>query len=302
MKIVIAGGSGFLGSALVTAWRAGGHDVTVLTRRPHGPGQVAWNPAGPDAGWSRSLDGAGLVVNLAGEGIADRRWTAARKAAILDSRVQATRALAAAIAAAPRPPDAFLSASGVGIYGTRGDETLTEDAPPGSDFLANVCRAWEAEAGAASAVTRVVLLRTGLVLDRHAGALPQMAMPFRFFAGGPVGSGRQYLSWIHLADWIGMVRWAAATTAVSGALNLTAPAPVTNAEFSRALGRAMRRPAWMPVPGVALRLAFGELADALLLGGQRVVPAKAQRLGYAFAFTDVNDALADVFGTAAARA
>jgi uncharacterized protein (TIGR01777 family) len=195
-----------------------------------------------------------------------------------------------------------MSASGVGVYGTHGDDTLTEDSPPGSDFLANVCRAWEAEAGAAAAVTRVVLLRTGLVLDRHAGALPQMAMPFRFFAGGPVGSGRQYLSWIHLADWVGLVRWAAATTAVSGALNLTAPAPVTNAEFSRALGRAMRRPAWMPVPGVALRLAFGELADALLLGGQRVVPAKAQRLGYAFAFTDVNAALADVFGTAAARA
>jgi uncharacterized protein (TIGR01777 family) len=302
MKIIIAGGTGFLGSCLAAAWRGHGHEVTILTRRPRGPGQVAWSPADPHAGWVHALEGADLVVNLAGEGIADRRWTAARKALILESRVRATRALAAAVTASPRPPATFMSASGVGIYGVRGDEPVAEDAPPGSDFLASVCRAWEAEANAASAVTRVVLLRTGLVLDRDAGALPQMAMPFRFFAGGPVGSGRQYLSWIHLADWTGMVQWAAATTAVSGAMNLTAPLPVTNAEFSRALGRAMHRPAWMPVPGAALRLAFGELADALLLGGQRVLPEKATRLGYTFAFTNVSDALADVFAPTAAPA
>jgi uncharacterized protein len=296
MKIVIAGGSGFLGGGLVTAWSAEGHDVRVLTRRPREPHHVAWDPSDPRGTWTASLNGAGAVVNLAGEGIADGRWTAARKEVILGSRVTATRALVSAIAAVEKPPAVFLSSSAIGIYGSRGNEPLTEESPAGSDFLATVCRTWEAEASAASAITRVVLLRTGVVLARHGGALPQMAMPFRFFAGGRVGSGRQYLSWIHLDDWIGLVRWALVTSAVSGPLNLTAPAPATNAEFTKALGRAMRRPAVMPAPALALRLAFGEMADALLLGGQRVLPAKAQESGYSFRYPNLDAALAAIYG------
>ena len=298
MTIVIAGGSGFLGSALAAAWRADGHRVLVLTRRPHHPDDVAWSPGAIDNSWASVVDGAGTVVNLAGAGIADKRWSPARKAEILDSRVRSTRAVVAAIANARTPPGALISSSGVGIYGVRGDEPATEETAPGSDFLASVCRQWEAEANAAASITRVVLLRTGLVLDRSAGALPQMALPFRFFAGGPVGSGGQYLSWIHLADWVRMVAWAAAETTVSGPLNVTAPTPVTNLEFSRALGRAMGRPAFMPAPAFALRLAFGEMADALLLGGQRVLPAKAQRLGFRFEYDDIDAALRGIYAGA----
>lgn len=296
MKIVVAGGTGFLGARLVQAWRGAGHRVLVLTRRPREVDQLAWAPGDARGEWTRALDDADAVVNLAGNGIADRRWTPERKRAILDSRVVATRALAGAIAAAPRPPRAFLSSSATGIYGTRDEQPATEETPPGSDFLAGVCRAWEAEANAAAPATRVVLLRTGVVLDRQGGALPQMALPFRFFVGGPIGSGRQSISWIHLDDWTAMVRWALETTSVSGPLNLTAPAPVTNKEFSRALGRAMRRPALLPVPAFALRLAFGEMADTLLLGGQRVLPAKAQRLGFAFRYATVDAALQAIYG------
>jgi uncharacterized protein len=295
VRIVIAGGSGFLGTTLAGEWRTAGHRVDVLTRRPRREGDVAWSPEDGDRQWHAAIDGADAVVNLAGEGIADRRWTAARKTAILDSRIRATRAIVAAIHAARVKPAALLSASAIGIYGNRGDEPLTEESPAGSDFLADVCRAWEAEAAPAAPATRLVLLRTGVVLAKDAGALPQMALPFRFFAGGPLGSGRQYLSWIHLADWVAMVHWALATAAVTGPLNVTAPAPATNAEFARALGRAMRRPAVMPAPSFALRLGLGEMADALLLGGQRVLPAKAQRLGFEFSYPALDAALRRIY-------
>ena len=270
--------------------------MRVLTRQPRREDDVQWSPGSADTSWIASLDGADTVVNLAGEGIADKRWTAARKAAILDSRVRATRALATAIKSSRTPPRVMLSASAIGFYGSnRGDDTLTEESAAGSDFLAEVCRHWEAEAVPAADITRLVLLRTGVVLDKKSGALPQMALPFRFFAGGRVGSGRQYLSWIHLADWLGMVRWALATPDVAGPLNVTAPAPVTNAEFSRALGRAMDRPALVPAPAFALRLGLGEMADGLLLGGQRVLPAKAQRHGFRFRFASVDAALQDIY-------
>ena len=293
---MIAGGSGFLGMALADAWRAAGHQVAVLTRRPRREGDVAWSPDGGVQAWRAAIDGADAVVNLAGEGIADQRWTAARKRAILDSRVRATRAIVTAINAAVVKPGTLISGSAIGIYGDRGVEPLTEESPAGSDFLADVCRAWEAETAATAPSTRVVLLRTGVVLAKDAGALPQMALPFRFFAGGPVGSGRQYLSWIHLADWVAMVQWALATAAVTGPLNVTAPAPATNAAFARALGRALRRPAVLPAPSFALRLGLGEMADALLLGGQRVLPAKAQRLGFEFSYPALDDALGEIYG------
>ena len=295
MRIVVAGGSGFLGRALVDACRADGHDVKVLTRHPSSANDVGW-PGHANGPWTAALEQSDAVVNLAGEGIADRRWTSSRKTAILDSRVESTRALAEAIRACATPPRIFISGSAVGFYGTASDDTRTEESPSGADFLAMVCRAWEREASFVAGLTRVVLLRTGVVLARDGGALPRMAMPFRFFAGGRLGSGRQYISWIHRDDWIAMVRWALTNPEVSGALNLTAPSPVTNAEFTHALAKAMRRPALFPVPAPALRVMLGkEMADSLLLGGQRVLPVKAQQLGFRFRFETVDAALRDVF-------
>jgi uncharacterized protein (TIGR01777 family) len=296
MTIVIAGGTGFLGAALIRAFRADGHRALVLTRRPRREDDRAWNPGDPsDRSWMTVVDGADAVINLAGESIATRRWTAARKRALRDSRVNATTSLVQAIEAARRRPPVLLSASAIGIYGNRGDESLTEDSAPGSDFLAGICLEWERLARKAAPASRVVLLRTGLVLHRSGGVLPPLALPFRLFVGGPVGSGRQYMSWIHLDDWVGLVKWALATNIVLGPLNLTAPAPVTNADFGRALGRALGRPSFMPTPAFALKLALGEMADALILGGQRVLPARAQAMGYEFRYAQLESALKAVF-------
>jgi len=301
MAILIAGGTGFLGKALAGALSADGESVIVLTR---GAGSsatvpartVAWTPDGSAGPWAAAVSGATAVINLAGESIAGKRWTAAQKTRILESRVQATRSLVAAIAAAPFPPPVFVSGSAVGYYGPLGDEIATEEHAPGSDFLAEVCVRWEQEAvRASSARTRVVTIRTGLVLERDGGALPQMLPPFRFGAGGPVGSGRQYWPWIHRQDWVDLVRFAIRTPSVVGPINLTAPKPVTNAEFARALGRALHRPSLLPAPGFALKLLLGEMADALLLSGQRAIPAKAEQFGYRFAFPDVVAALRRIF-------
>ncbi|MCC7417131.1 MAG: TIGR01777 family oxidoreductase [Acidobacteria bacterium] len=301
MRIVIAGGTGFLGRALAAALAADRHELVILTRRPGTPRAgvarfVSWKPDGGTGSFARAIDGASAVVNLAGESIAGRRWSPARKRRILESRRDATRSRAAAIAAAGQPPAVFLSASAVGYYGPHGDERLDETAPAGSDFLAEVCVQWEAEAHrVASARTRVVCLRTGLVLARDGGALPRMLLPFRLFAGGRIGDGRQYWPWIHRDDWVGLVRYALERPAIAGAINLTAPDPVVNAEFARALGRALRRPALLPAPAFALRLMLGEMAEALLLSGQRAVPVKAQREGYRFAYERVDEALGAIF-------
>jgi uncharacterized protein (TIGR01777 family) len=290
VHIIIAGGRGLLGRALARRLREQGHTVTVLTRSPRAADEIAWDPLRRTEPWSTAIGSAQVVVNLAGESIAGRRWTAARKAAILDSRVEATRALARAIRGAPRPPAVFLSSSAVGIYGPRGDEPVTEDTPPGTDFLAQVCTAWEHEAMQAAGATRVVLERTGVVLAREGGALGQMALPFRFYAGGPLGSGRQYVSWIHIDDWVRMTMWAAATDEVAGAVNVTAPNPVTNRTLARTLGRVLGRPAVVPAPAFALRLVLGEMADAVLTG-QRVLPAKAEALGFTFQYPELEAAL-----------
>jgi uncharacterized protein (TIGR01777 family) len=302
MKIVIAGGSGFLGRPLAAAFARDGHNVVTLTRSSAPPPggspsrAVTWTPNGDAGPWAEELNGAAAVVNLAGESIAARRWTDAQKRRILESRVQATRSLVAAIGRAAAPPPVFISGSAVGYYGPLGDEIATEDTPPGSDFLARVCVQWEAEATrAASDRTRVACVRTGLVLEKDGGALPQMLPPFKFGAGGPVGSGRQYWPWIHREDWIGLVRWAIETPAAAGAINLTAPVPVTNADFARALGGALHRPAFMPAPAFALRLLLGEMADALLLSGQRAVPTRAERGGFTFRYARVDDALGAIF-------
>ena len=294
MHVVITGGSGFLGQALAARLRPS-RTVKILTRHPR-PGaadDVGWTPNGGTGDWSRVVDGAEAVINLAGEGIADRRWTRARKVALRESRLLATTSLVAAIDAVSTPPRVLISASGINYYGAHGDERLEEDAAPGTDFLATLCVEWERAAQAASSRTRVVMVRNGVVLDASKGALPRMALPFKLGVGGPLGSGRQYLSWIHRADWVELIVWLMEHDE-TGAFNGTAPEPVTNRDFSRALGRALHRPAIFPVPGFALRLAVGELAD-MLLTGQRVVPAHALAGGFRFQFPTIEAALSDLF-------
>jgi hypothetical protein len=298
MKIVIAGGSGFLGRAVSARLVADGHQVLVLTRRG-GPGRAwegprstgTWTPNGAAGDWAAALEGADAVVNLAGTSIGDARWTKSRKAEILDSRVDATRSLVAAVRTLKSPPAVFVSSSAQGYYGNRGDEELAEDAAASRDFLAEVCVRWEAEAHKAADKCRVVTLRTGIVLAADEGALPRMVLPFKLFAGGPFGAGRQFMSWIHLDDWVGIARLALTDERVQGPINLGSPNPVRNREFAAALGRALRRPSWVPAPGFALRLALGEMAQPLLLASTRMVPAVALSSGYRFVHPEIGFAL-----------
>ena len=288
MHIVIAGGSGFLGTALADAL------VRKATRSPcfrdRLPASAPPPRVVPDMDTQRrsgrlesAIDGATAVVNLAGESIAAKRWSAAQKQRLRDSRLHATKSLTTAIRQAKQTPGVLISGSAVGYYGDRGDETLTESSAPGSDFLAGVAVEWEAAANDVGAVTRVALIRTGIVLDRRGGALPKMLPPFQMFAGGPLGSGRQYMPWIHKDDWVRLVTWGL-TRKVRAADKRDEPIPVTNAEFSKALGRALHRPSVLPAPAFALRLALGEMADALLLSGQRALPVRATDHGFAFRF------------------
>jgi uncharacterized protein (TIGR01777 family) len=292
MRVVIAGGSGFLGQALQDHLRRSGHTTTVLTRTRRASNDVAWTPDGTAGSWAAALDGAEAVVNLSGEGIAEARWSAPRKSALRNSRLLSTRSIVTAIGGLATPPT-LLNASGVGYYGDRGGELVTEETPAGHDFLANLCVEWEAAAEQAAVFTRVVLLRNGLVMHPSGGALKKMLLPFRLGAGGPLGSGAQYLPWIHLGDWVEMVAWLIQQPAARGAFNVTAPSPATNADFTRALGRAVNRPAFIPVPAFALRVALGELADTLLTG-QRAVPARATAAGFAFRFAEIKPALRDL--------
>lgn len=291
MHVVIAGGRGFLGGALTRRLTARGHRVSVLTRRPRSgqPGELAWNPDGDTGPWARALDGADVLVNLAGEGIADRRWSAARKQALVESRVKATSSLATALRRLSAPPRIAVNASGIGYYGPCGDEVITESAPAGHDFIARMAAAWEAAAAPMADRARLVLLRSGVVLG-EGGALAQMRLPFSLGLGGRLGSGRQWMPWISLDDWTGLVMHLIVDERASGAFNVVAPETVTNAEFTRALGRAMHRPTIVPVPGFVLRLAVGEVAEALLTG-QRAVPEKALALGFAFRFPAIDEAV-----------
>ena len=300
MNVVIAGGSGFLGSALARALAADGHDVVILTRHPaaNAPSlshvsMVSWSPDGNAGPWAHVVDGATAVINLAGESIAARRWSSAQKQKLRESRLLATRSLNVAIQRASRKPT-FISGSAVGYYGDRGDETLTESSAPGTDFLANLARDWEAVAGEISHMTRVAFVRTGIVLDRQGGALPKMLPPFKMFVGGPLGSGTQYMPWIHKDDWVRLVSWMITAEGARGPVNATSPSPVTNAEFSHALGRALKRPSLLPAPAFALRIALGEMADALLLSGQRALPVRATDLGFSYRYSNIDEALASV--------
>ncbi len=299
MNIVVAGGTGFIGEPLVRALEGRG-EVVVLSRDPSkvraGRG-VAWHPPAPGA-WREDVGAADVVINLAGENIGQGRWTAERKQRIVASRLDATNALVDAMRSGPAKPRTFVSASAVGYYGSRGDEVLDEGATSGSGFLADVVKRWEEAAHAADAVARTVILRFGVVLAPEGGALRQMLPPFRMGVGGPLGSGRQWMSWIDRADLVRVVSWCIDREEARGVYNVTAPAPVTNRQFTRVLGRAVHRPAFLPVPAIALRVLFGEMADEMLLAGQRVVPARLEREGFSFGSAELEPALERLAGRA----
>jgi hypothetical protein len=301
MNVTLTGATGLIGTAIVNALLERGDAVTVLSRDPERAraalGDVeahAWQPLQEPAP-AAALNGRDAVVHLAGENVA-QRWTDESRRAIHASRETGTRNLVAGIGAADARPAALVSASAVGYYGPRGDEPVTEDAAPGDDFLAGVCLAWEREASsAAEHGLRVAMLRTGVVLDPDGGALAKMLPFFRLGIGGPVAGGHQYLSWIHADDVVGLYLAAVDDAAWEGPVNATAPEPVTNREFSRALGHALHRPAFAPVPGLAVRALYGDMAE-IVTTGQRAVPMRALEQGYGFRHTDLGQALRDAVG------
>jgi uncharacterized protein (TIGR01777 family) len=294
VTIVVAGGSGFLGRKLVKRLESDGHTVTVLTRRPVADHHVKWKPDGSPGALSRHLDGKDAVINLAGEGIADKRWSPARKTALRNSRLLATRTLVRAVAQAAHEPRLFISASAVGYYGPRRDEAITETTPPGTDFLGQLCVEWEQEARIVeSPSTRLAIVRTGIALAPDGGALSKMLLPFKLGLGATIGSGDQYMPWIHVDDWTAMVAWLVQNDRASGPFNATAPTPITNRNFTRTLGRVLRRPAVLHAPAFALRAALGEMAT-ILVDGQRVLPACAEQLGFRFTYRALEPALRDL--------
>lgn len=271
LRIVLAGASGLLGTQLVAFLQTGGHEVIQLVRRNPGPGQVRWNPAAGELD-PAALDGADALVSLSGENVGEGAWTDARKAQLIDSRLQVTGLLSRTLAACTRPPRVWLSASAVGLYGDTGDNAATEVSPRGNGFLAELCERWEA-AAEAPAGTRRVLLRLGVVLSARGGALATMLTPFRFCGGGPIGGGRQFFPWISMEDAVYAMHHALFDAELSGPVNLVAPVQTRQAEFARALGAALGRPAILPLPAAAVRLLFGQMGEEVLLAGQRVEPA-----------------------------
>jgi uncharacterized protein len=301
MRVTVTGATGLIGPRVIAVLQAAGAEVSVLsrdgaraTKRLAGAGlrpvqAFDWDLMGEPAP-SEALEGRDAIVHLAGENIA-QRWDERSKRAIRETRVSGTRNLLDGLQRTSARPAALVSSSGVGYYGAHGEEPLDEEAPPGEDFLARICVDWEHEAAKAATLgMRVVLMRTGVVLDRDGGALEKMLAPFRLGVGGPVAGGRQYISWIHRDDLAGLIAAGAQDERWSGPVNATAPEPVSNREFSRALARALKRPAVLPVPGAALRLLYGEMAE-IVTHGARVVPAKALVLGYEFAHADLDEAL-----------
>jgi uncharacterized protein (TIGR01777 family) len=305
MRIVITGGTGLIGKRLAASLLPDGHEVIILSRNPQrardipaGARLEAWDGQ-TAAGWGELADGAGALVNLSGEplggaGFLPPRWTPALKQRILDSRRNGAVACLEAIKQAGKKPLVLIQSSAIGYYGVHEDEILTEKSGPGDDFAAQVCVAWEASSAAVDETgVRRVVLRSGLVLDRQEGVFTRLSLPFRLFAGGPLGSGNQWMSWIHIDDEIAAIRRLIQEKSASGAFNLTAPNPVQNRDFARSLGKVMHRPAFMPAPAVAFRLAFGEVAT-LVVDGQRVVPEKLQQTGFKFKFDTLEAALTDL--------
>lgn len=298
MKIVVTGGTGFIGRALVDELSGQEHEVVVLTRRAHDEPKLGVRFREWDAtfagSWQDEVASADAVVNLAGEPIAEGRWTTSRKRLLIDSRVHSTRRIVDALSARSVKPSLLISGSGIGYYGASDDRELDERSTLGEGFLAELSAAWEEEALRAGQFgTRVVLLRTGMVLGQDGGALPRMLLPFRLFAGGPILPGTQWVSWIHRRDLIGLIQWAIRTKALSGPLNAVAPEAVTMKRFCDTVGNVLHRPSWLPVPGLALRLALGELGT-LMTTGQRVAPAKALAGGYVFRYPTLEPALREI--------
>jgi len=311
MRVLISGSSGLVGTAVVGMLEREGHAVSRLLRPESGRGtpplpdarpaaaNVRWDPVAGDFD-ATAAEGADAVVHLAGASIAGARWNDARKRVLRSSRVEATRHLVGALGKLARPPRVFVSASAIGYYGDRGDEELTEQSAPGDDFIAVLARDWEAEAACAEQFgARTVILRWGLILSLRGGALQRMLPPFRLGMGGRLGSGKQWMSWLTLAEAVGLIRYALENAQVRGPVNGVAPNPVRNAEFTATLGRALHRPTIFPVPGVVLRLALGEMAKALLLSSQRVVPKKLPALGYRFLHAALGPAFSAVLGRSA---
>lgn len=295
MHVAVTGASGLVGSTLLPLLSTGRHQVTRLVRRAAGEGEATWDPASgvePSA-----LEGVDAVVHLAGENIAAARWTAAAKQRIRDSRVQGTRVLSETLSRSPRPPKVLVSASAIGFYGNRGDEELTEDSAAGAGFLAEVVRDWEAATEPARAAgIRVVNLRFGVILSPRGGALAKMLLPFKLGAGGRVGDGRQYWSWISIDDAAGAIYHSMMADGLSGPVNAVAPHAVRNSEFTETLGRVLRRPTILPMPAFAARLALGEMADDLLLASARVIPRQLERTDYVFRQPTLELALRHVLG------
>jgi uncharacterized protein (TIGR01777 family) len=292
VKVAVTGSSGLIGSALVAALQARGDEVTRLVRKTAGPSEARWDPDTGDID-AAALEGHDAVVHLAGVGIGDSRWSDAHKAAVLSSRVKGTTLLSRTLAGLSQPPPVLAASSAVGYYGDRGDETLTEDSGPGTGFLTEVCEQWEAAtAPAEDAGIRVAHLRTGIVLSPEGGALKQMLLPFKLGVGGRIGSGKQWWSWIAIDDEVGAILRIIDDDGIRGAVNLTAPEPVTNEEYTRTLNRVLHRPTLLPTPTFALKAMFGgEAVDEMFLAGQRAVPARLQAAGYAFRHPDLEGAL-----------
>ena len=296
MRIAIAGASGLVGTALIRALAAQGHQVTRLVRMAAGPGEIEWHP-NKDLVNAASLEGFDIIINLAGENIAAGRWTDEQKRKIRDSRVNGTHLLSEAIARMERKPRAFLCASATGIYGDRDDEVLEEQSESGGGFLAGVCREWETACDlAVKAGVRVVNLRFGPILAREGGMLSKLLTPFKMGMGGKVGSGKQFISWVSLEDSVNAILLAINDESIRGPLNVVSPNPVTNEEFTKTLGHALNRPTALAMPAFAARLAFGEMADEMLLVSQRVMPKKLTAVGFEFAYPDLESALRHYLG------
>jgi uncharacterized protein len=296
MRVLISGATGLIGETLIPELERGGHRAIRLTRSPASSEDVGWDPIAGQMDASR-LEGIDAVVHLAGESIAEGRWTSAKKARILESRARGTRLLAEKVAGLPERPEVMVSASAVGYYGDRGNELLREESGPGSDFLAEVCQAWETAADPArEGGIRIVHPRFGLVLSPKGGALGTTLPIFRLGGGGRIGSGRQWWSWVAIDDVVGAILHALTNDSVKGAVNVGSPNPLTNAEYTRVLGKVLNRPTVLPLPAPAARLALGEVADALLLASQRMEPAKLKETGYEFRYPELEGALRHLLG------
>jgi len=301
MLVMITGGTGMVGTALAKSLTTDGHEVIALSRSPEknqnipGLRYVKWDACTAE-GWGHLADGADVIVNLAGVNLSSGRWTPDKKRIIIDSRRNAGQAVVEAVGAAVQKPRLVIQASGLNYYGVKETGIITEASPKGDDFLADVCEIWESATAPVEAMgVRRVITRSAAVLNRKAGALPRMAMPYYFFVGGPVASGKQWFSWVHLADVVGVMRFLIENESAIGAFNLTSPYPVQNRKFSKTLGKVLRRPSLIPVPAFALKILFGEMST-IVLDGQQAVPKRLHEMGYKFKYPNIESALREIYG------